>query len=131
MIIEIELILLFMNRSLSFLIFFFYFSDFIRFMRKIVFVFGLYFAFCYRWDKEERKRVRKKEKGWKEKKVIFYSIGYYFRAEYRFGVATVICKLRELGGVWFMFSNNPFQFLNNILRISIHFFTHTYFHKYF
>ena len=63
MIIEIELILLFTNRSLSFLIFFFYFSDFIRFMRKIVFVFGLYSAFCYCRDKEERKRVRKKEEG--------------------------------------------------------------------
>ena len=33
------------------------------------------------------------------------------------------------GGVWFMFSNNNFQFLNNISRISTHFFTHTYFHK--
>ena len=71
-----------MNRSLSFLIFFFYFSDFIWFMRKIVFMFGFYSAFCCRWDKEERKRVRKKEKGWKEKKVIFYSTGYYFKVEY-------------------------------------------------
>ena len=34
-----------------------------------------------------------------------------------------------LGGVWFIFSNNNFQFLNNISRISTHFFTHTYFHK--
>ena len=36
-----------------------------------------------------------------------------------------------LGGVWFMFSNNNFQFLNNISRILTYFFTHTYFHKYF
>ena len=36
-----------------------------------------------------------------------------------------------LGGVWFVFLNNYFQFLNNILCISTHFFTHTYFHKYF
>ena len=35
------------------------------------------------------------------------------------------------GGVWFVFLNNHFQFLNNILRISTHFFTHTYFHKFF
>ena len=35
------------------------------------------------------------------------------------------------GGVWFVFSNNYFQFLNNIICISIYFFTHTYFHKYF
>ena len=33
-----------------------------------------------------------------------------------------------LGGVWFMILNNHFQFLNNISRISMHFFTHTYFH---
>ena len=33
------------------------------------------------------------------------------------------------GGVWLVFSNNYFQFLNNILRILTHFFTHTYFHK--
>ena len=38
-------------------------------------------------------------------------------------------KKKKLGGVWFVFSNNHFQFLNNISRISIHFFTHTYFHK--
>ena len=31
--------------------------------------------------------------------------------------------------IWFVFSNNNFQFLNNISRISIHFFTHAYFHK--
>ena len=31
----------------------------------------------------------------------------------------------------FVFSNNIFQFLNNISRIFIYFFTHTYFHKYF
>ena len=30
----------------------------------------------------------------------------------------------KLGGVWFVI-------LNNISRISMHFFTHTYFHKYF
>ena len=35
------------------------------------------------------------------------------------------------GGVWFVFSTNYFQFLNNISRISIHFFIHTYFYKYF
>ena len=39
--------------------------------------------------------------------------------------------LRAFGGVWFIISNNNFQFLNNISRISTHFFTHTYFHKYF
>ena len=31
--------------------------------------------------------------------------------------------------VWFVFSNNNFQFLNNIICIFTHFFTHTYFHK--
>ena len=38
-------------------------------------------------------------------------------------------SFKHLGGVWFIFSNNNFQFLNNISRISMHFFTHTYFHK--
>ena len=33
--------------------------------------------------------------------------------------------------VWFVFSNNCFQFLNNISRIFTHFFTYMYFHKYF
>ena len=44
----------------------------------------------------------------------------------------------SLGGVWFVFLNNYFQFLNNyfqflnnISRISMYFFTHTYFYKYF
>ena len=35
-----------------------------------------------------------------------------------------ICKY--YGGVWFVFSNNNFQFLNNILRISTYFFTQTF-----
>ena len=39
--------------------------------------------------------------------------------------------LYSLGGIWFVFLNNHFQFLNNISRILTHFFTHTYFHKYF
>ena len=38
-------------------------------------------------------------------------------------------SFKPLGGVWFVFSNNYFQFLNSISRISIHFFTHTYFQK--
>ena len=33
--------------------------------------------------------------------------------------------------IWFVFLNNYFQFLNNILRVFIYIFTHTYFHKYF
>ena len=37
--------------------------------------------------------------------------------------------LNHLGGVWFVFSNNHFQSSNNISRISIHFFTNTYFHN--
>ena len=51
-----------------------------------------------------------------------------------FSCGGVICDAfasAVLGGVWFVFSNNHFQFLNNISRISTHFFTHTYFHKYF
>ena len=43
------------------------------------------------------------------------------------------CNLNNLlvtyGGVWFVYSNNNFQFLNNVSRISTHFFTHTYFYK--
>ena len=35
------------------------------------------------------------------------------------------------GGVWFVILNNYFPFLINISRISMHFFTHTYFQKYF
>ena len=37
----------------------------------------------------------------------------------------------SIWGVWFVILNNHFRFLNNISRISTHFFTHTYFHKYF
>ena len=40
-------------------------------------------------------------------------------------------KLLDAWGVWFVFLNNHFQFLNNISRISMHFFTHTDFYKYF
>ena len=50
-----------------------------------------------------------------------------------FSCGGVICDAfasAVLGGGWFVFSNNHFQFLNNISRVSIHFFTHTYFHKY-
>ena len=40
----------------------FHCSDFIWFIRKkTVFMFGLCFSFCSRWDREERKRVRKEE----------------------------------------------------------------------
>ena len=73
MIIEIELILLFMNRSLSFLIFFFYFSDFIWFMRKIVFMFGLYSAFCYCRDKEERESDEERERVKREKSHFLFN----------------------------------------------------------
>ena len=34
-----------------------------------------------------------------------------------------------LRAFWYMHLNNNFQFLNNITRIFIHFFTHTYFRK--
>ena len=37
--------------------------------------------------------------------------------------------MNEYEGVWWVFLNNNFQFLNNILRIFIYFFTHMYFHK--
>ena len=40
-------------------------------------------------------------------------------------------RLGNLRGVWIVFLNNYFQFLNNITFIFTHFFTHTYFHKYF
>ena len=42
-----------------------------------------------------------------------------------------IVSENKFGGVWFVFLNNHFLFLNNISRISTHFFTHMYFHKYF
>ena len=35
----------------------------------------------------------------------------------------------RLGGCLYSYLNNSFQCLNNITRIFIHFFTHTYFHK--
>ena len=44
---------------------------------------------------------------------------------------TTTKKNPHIGGVWFVYLNNHFQFLNNISCISTHFFTHTYFHKYF
>ena len=40
-------------------------------------------------------------------------------------------NLGHLEGVWFVFLNNSFQFLNNISRILMYLFTHTYFYKYF
>ena len=41
--------------------------------------------------------------------------------------AAVGTKGSQVWGVWFVFSNNNFQFLNNITRIFTHFF-HTFFH---
>ena len=37
-------------------------------------------------------------------------------------------SVRHLGGVWYIHSNTYFQFLNNITRIFLHFFIHTYFY---
>ena len=68
--------------SLSFLSFFFsffsFFSDFIWFMRKFDFVFGLRSAFCSHWDKEEREWGRKRNGG-KRKKSFFIQPGDYFK----------------------------------------------------
>ena len=36
-------------------------------------------------------------------------------------------KLMALGPIWYGILSNNFQFLNNIICISTHFFTHTYF----
>ena len=51
-------------------------------------------------EKLERERVGKKEKGRKEKKIIFYSIGGLFKERKMFGVviviATALSSLREL-----------------------------------
>ena len=53
---------------------------------------------------------------------VWFILCYYWRIHWeQFGMYG--------WGVWFVFSNNYFQFLNNISRISTHFFTHTYFHK--
>ena len=41
----------------------------------------------------------------------------------------VIPVFRNQGAVWQCNQNNSFQCLNNIIRISTHFFTHTYFQK--
>ena len=41
----------------------------------------------------------------------------------------LIRYLQTIGGVWLVFLNNYFQFLNNILRISMHFLIYTYFYK--
>ena len=49
----------------------------------------------------------------------------------RFKTQKTQTQTQPLGGVWFVILNNYFQFLNNISRISTHFFTHTYFQKYF
>ena len=38
-------------------------------------------------------------------------------------------QLNNYGGVWFVFLNNHFQFLNSISCSFIHFFTNMYFHK--
>ena len=38
-------------------------------------------------------------------------------------------KLMALGAIWYGILSNNFQFLNNIICISTHFFTHTYFQK--
>ena len=37
--------------------------------------------------------------------------------------------LEATGAVWYGSLSNTFQFLNNIARIFMHFFTHTYFQK--
>ena len=72
----------------------FYCLDFIRLMRKIVFVFqifqlGFVFLFwlwyvlvCNRWDREAWESEERKRKGMREKELFFYSTGYYFKGEY-------------------------------------------------
>ena len=49
----------------------------------------------------------------------------------RLGFMKLLASLLTLaqGTVWYMCLNICFQFLNNITRISIYFFTHTYFQK--
>ena len=59
-----------------------------------------FFFFPYEKLERERERVGKKEKGRKEKKIIFYSIGGLFKERKMFGVAiiiaTVLSSSREL-----------------------------------
>ena len=70
--------------------------------------------------------------GWHGPVVLAYFVWYMLRRIYSLLYIYKkrrIQRLRDLGGVWFVFSNNHFQFLNNISSILTHFFTHTYFHK--
>ena len=39
------------------------------------------------------------------------------------------CESKNPGVVWYIILNTSFQFSNNIIHISSHFFTHTYFQK--
>ena len=62
--------------------------------------------------------------------ILFLSFTILFQLAFIFIFSTFSNKFSVLlGGVWWVFSNSSFQFLNNISHISIHFFTHTYFHK--
>ena len=71
----------------------FYCSDFIRLMRKIVFVFQIFrlsFVFlfwlwyvlvCNRWDREARESEARKRKGWERNNYFLFNL-YYFKGEY-------------------------------------------------
>ena len=72
----------------------FYCSDFFRLMRKIAFVFQIFwlcFVFlfwlwyalvCNHWDREAQESEEQKRKGVRENFFLFYSTGYYFKGEY-------------------------------------------------
>ena len=65
-------------------------------MRKYVFVFGLCFAFCSGWDKEERESEEEKESEEREKNLFFIQPDDYLKWEKWFGVVTVFSISREL-----------------------------------
>ena len=69
------------------------------------------------WEKEKKKKISKIDGGF-----LFGHKRQTYKSQ-----ASLLTLAQ--GTVWYICLNICFQFLNNITRISIYFFTHTYFQK--
>ena len=69
--------------------------------------------------------------GWRpsQTKICMYLVSSSPFQMFQLYAVWVKCAKSFLGAVWYDSLSNTFQFLNNIIRIFTHFFTHTYFQK--
>ena len=79
------------------------------------------------WTRTIQDKSKKTNKEIKMRELKYGGARINIKRKIRIG----LMQFRNLRGVWYMFSNNNFKFLNNVIYISTHFFIHTYFHKHF